>query len=60
MKVAVPISGRGMSGLNDYVIAYFPDGKLKHTNEILVHLGADYYVQRTAFECSEIIDRRVK
>ena len=59
MKVIVPITGPRMIGQNEDVIAYFPDGKLKHTNEILVHLGADYYVQRTAFECSEIIDRRV-
>lgn len=59
MKVIVPITGPGKIGQNEDVIAYFPDGKLKHTNEILVHLGADYYVKRTAFECSEIIDRRV-
>ena len=38
-------------------VAFMP-GKLKHTNEIHVHLGDNWFVQRTAVECGEIIDRR--
>ena len=40
-------------------IAFFTDGHLKHTNEVLVHLGAGYFAQRTAAECCGIIDRRL-
>jgi len=45
----VPISG----------VAFY-QGKIKHSNEFLVHLGADYFVQRTAHECQPIIERRVE
>jgi prefoldin subunit 5 len=41
-------------------IAFFTEGYLKHTNEVLVHLGAGYFTQRTAAECSGIIDRRLE
>ena len=41
-------------------VAYFPNAKLKHTNEVLVHLGEGFYVQRTAHECGQIIDRRLE
>ena len=44
-----------MVPLND--IAFLP-GRLKHTNEVYVHLGDGYFVQRTAKECQGIIDRR--
>lgn len=44
---------------SDDTIAYFTDGRIKHTNEIMVHLGAGYYVQRTAHESNKIIDRRL-
>ncbi|GAB5366957.1 hypothetical protein AAMO2058_001188600 [Amorphochlora amoebiformis] len=39
--------------------AFFP-GYLQHTNEILVLLGANYYVQRSATQACEIIGRRLK
>ena len=38
-------------------VAFMP-GKLKHTNEVHVHLGDNWFVQRTAVECGEIIERR--
>ena len=38
----------------------FMTGKLKHTNEIYVHLGDSYFVQRTAHECQPIIKRRIE
>ena len=41
-------------------IAFFTEGYLKHTNEVLVHLGSNYFVQRTAAECEGIIDRRLE
>ena len=44
-----------MVPLND--VAFMP-GRLKHTNEIYVHLGDGYFVQRTAMECQGIINRR--
>lgn len=40
-------------------VAWFTEGRLKHTNEILVHLGDGYFVERTAHECAAIIERRV-
>lgn len=42
----VPIStgNSTFDGGDDSCIAYFTEGKLKHTNEILVHLGANYFV----------------
>jgi len=46
-EVLIPISSVG-----------FIRGKLKHTNEVYVHLGANYFVQRTAHECQDIIKRR--
>lgn len=39
-EVLIPLSSVG-----------FIRGKLKHTNEVYVHLGANYFVQRTAHEC---------
>ena len=46
--VKIPISGD---------IAFF-HGKTKHANEVLVHLGNNYFVERTAHECQDIISRR--
>lgn len=48
-QVMIPLSGVG-----------FVPGRLVHTNEVYVHLGANYFVQRTAHECSGIIERREK
>ena len=39
-------------------LAFFP-GKLRHTNEILVLLGAGYYAQRSAGQAREIVARRL-
>ena len=39
-EVMIPLSSVG-----------FIRGKLNHTNEVYVHLGANYFVQRTAHEC---------
>ncbi len=36
----------------------FLQGKLKHTNEVLVFLGDSYFVERTAHECQGMIARR--
>ena len=49
-EVKIPITQNG--------IAFF-HGKTKHSNEVLVHLGNNYFVQRTAHECQDIIGRRV-
>lgn len=38
----------------------FYQGKIKHSNEFLVHLGSEYFVQRTAHECQPIIERRME
>jgi len=46
-QVLIPLSSVG-----------FIPGRLKHTNEIYVHLGSNYFVQRTAHECQGIIHRR--
>ena len=40
-------------------LAFMP-GKLVHTNEILVLLGDNWFVDRSAKQACEIIDRRVK
>lgn len=48
LKLSEKSSAQVMVPLND--IAFIP-GKLKHTNEIYVHLGDGYFVQRTAMEC---------
>mmetsp|Transcript_16116 Transcript_16116/g.22506 ORF Transcript_16116/g.22506 Transcript_16116/m.22506 type:complete len:106 (-) Transcript_16116:307-624(-) len=39
--------------------AFFP-GYLHHTNELLVLLGSNYYVERSAKQASEILDRRIR
>ena len=39
-------------------VAFMP-ARLKHTNEVHVHLGDSHFVQRTAHECQAIIERRV-
>lgn len=49
-KVMVPICG----------VAYFPNGRIKHSNEFLVALGDNYFIQRTSQECQPIIDRRIE
>lgn len=36
----------------------FLRGKMKHTSEVLVFLGDQYFVERTATECQGIIGRR--
>jgi prefoldin subunit 5 len=36
----------------------FVRGKIKHSNEVFVFLGSDYFVERTAAECEPIIGRR--
>ena len=41
-------------------VGFFPKGKVKHSNEILVFLGDNYFVERTAHECQPIIERRKK
>ena len=38
-------------------MAFMP-GKLVHTNEVLVLLGENYFVQRSAYEAREILTRR--
>lgn len=53
-RVIVPLCS------GDEPIAFFTEGQLKHTNEILVSLGSHYYCERTSHECAEIIDRRIE
>ena len=48
-KVMVPLSKVG----------YFPNGKVKHSNEFLVALGSNYFIERTSQECQPIIERRI-
>jgi len=40
-------------------VAFFP-GHLVHTNEILVLLGDNWFVERSAKQACEIVDRRIK
>lgn len=40
-------------------LAFMP-GQLVHTNEILVLLGDNYFVERSAFQAVEIVSRRLK
>lgn len=60
-RVIVPVSSSKFPSakVDEFCVAYYTEAHLKHTNEVLVHLGENYYCQRTAHECSEIIDRRV-
>ena len=53
-EVMVPISPVG-----------FLVGKIKHSNEVgtrqvLVHLGAEWYVKRTCAQAAEIVERRIQ
>ena len=41
-------------------IAYFPRGKIKHSNEFLVALGDNYFVERTSQEAQPILQRRIE
>ena len=36
-------------------LAFFTNGKIKHSNEFLVALGDNYFIQRTSQECQPII-----
>lgn len=54
-EMMVPIA----SAPNHCPLAYLP-GYIKHTNELLVLLGDNWFVERTAKQSIEIIDRRVK
>jgi unconventional prefoldin RPB5 interactor 1 len=40
-------------------MAFMP-GQLVHTNEILVLLGDNWFVERSAKQASEIVDRRIE
>jgi hypothetical protein len=40
-------------------LAFMP-GNLVHTNEILVLLGDDWFVEKSAKQACEVIDRRMK
>ena len=40
-------------------LAFMP-GKIVHTNEILVLLGDNWFVERSAKQATEIIGRRIK
>jgi unconventional prefoldin RPB5 interactor 1 len=40
-------------------MAFMP-GQLQHTNEIMVLLGDDWFVERSAKQACEIVDRRLK
>ncbi len=35
-------------------------GKLVHTNEVLVMLGDNWFVDRSAVQAAEIVDRRME
>lgn len=47
--VMVPISPAG-----------FLVGRIKHSNEVLVHLGAEYYIKRTCSQAADIITRKIE
>lgn len=49
-EVMVPISE----------IAFFPKGKIKHSNEFLVAIGDNYFLERTSQECQPILGRRIQ
>lgn len=51
------ISHVGLIPINDYG---FMHGKVKHTNELLVHIGDDYFVETSAANAIAILDRRIK
>ena len=40
-------------------VAYFPEGRIKHSNEFLVAIGDNYFLERTSQECQPIIQRRI-
>ena len=40
-------------------LAFFP-GRVKHTNEIMVLLGENWFVERSAKQAQEIVQRRLK
>lgn len=48
-EVLVPISPVG-----------FLIGRIKHSNEVMVHLGAEWYIKRTCAQAAEIIERRIE
>ena len=48
--VMVPVGGSNLA---------FMDGYVKHTNEILVLLGDNYFVERSAKQAKEIVGRRL-
>ena len=40
-------------------LAFMP-GKIIHTNEVLVMLGDNWFVDRSAVQAAEIVDRRME
>ncbi|KAL4488328.1 hypothetical protein ABPG72_019178 [Tetrahymena utriculariae] len=47
-------------GLQKLNSVCFVPAKIYHTNEIMVHLGNDYFVERTSFQARDIAERRIK
>lgn len=71
-EVFVPIAGSSIDGFEytsggltvqrsgrDLPLAFMP-GKLVHTNEVLVHLGDNWFAHRSAKQSAEIAERRVE
>ena len=56
-ELVLKISHVGLIPINDYG---FMHGKLKHTNELLVHLGDDYFTETSAHNAIAILNRRIK
>eukprot|EP00826_Nyctotherus_ovalis_P062971 TRINITY_DN9195_c0_g1_i3.p1 TRINITY_DN9195_c0_g1~~TRINITY_DN9195_c0_g1_i3.p1 ORF type:complete len:202 (-),score=56.29 TRINITY_DN9195_c0_g1_i3:37-642(-) len=56
-ELVLKVSHMGLIPINDYG---FMPGKIKHTNELLVHLGDDYFVETSAHHAVSILDRRIE
>jgi prefoldin subunit 5 len=41
-------------------VGFFPNGNIKHSNEFLVAIGDNYFLERTSQECQPIIQRRIE
>jgi len=52
-KVTYP----GLIPINEFC---YMSGKLIHTNEMLVHLGDDYFSECSAYQVQQILERRIQ
>ena len=55
--LSAKLSQTGLVPINEYG---YMQGKLIHTNELMVHLGDDYFAECSASEAIAILERRIK